>query len=770
MGRKPSRKFCTETGRLPYVFHPSTDWHDICVRIGQTASRDRAVLPQYVGNARIAESMTVRNSESPHMTRQTPASDAISVPPLDKVFRAQSVAIVGASPKPGARNRIVKILIKHGFEGRIYPVSPSADEVEGHKAYKRLADLPEVPDVALIITPAATVPGLIAECGDKGITCAIVYSAGFEEIDSGKELAKELRAAARRHNVNVLGPNGQGVWSIKAKTVLTFGAAAFGLEELHHSPIAVVSQSGALMGAIGAHLQRSGLGCSYIVSVGNETCMDALEALSWVVEQDDVRVVGLYLEGLDNAARLLPIAARARERGIQIVTLKAGRSAFGQEATASHTGKMASPHAIYTDVLEQAGVIMVDSLGEAMAALEVLSFMPDPRASGDPLGGIAVLSSSGGAGALLADHSDERGLPMSTFSETTSARLEEILPEFARKANPVDLTGQIRQFPNLFKDTLTVLGDDPRTEAVVIQFASSGMRDLLDNAEAFKTAARESGLPIIITFAMEKVDPEIKAEFQQAGILISDDPSNTMRALKWLYDRKRFHGIEVAERDTAAAPLSVPQTWAEMMGYLEGSSVTPARWALLEPGVSAAEACRDMTYPLVVKVLPDAAEHKTELGLVRLKVQTPEEVDAHAADFRRILKDPTLPVLVQEMVTDGVEVVLSCLGNTDFGPVLSIGSGGVAVELYRDVTYLALPVTRAQVEQALQRLKLWTVLQGFRGAPRADIDALVTAAVAFGNTILHTANLAEAEINPVLVRPEGKGLVAVDFLGTAKDV
>lgn len=690
------------------------------------------------------------------------------VPPLDKIFRAQSVAIVGASPKPGARNRIVKILIKHGFEGRIYPVSPSADEVEGHKAYKSLADLPEVPDVALIITPAATVPGLIEECGAKGISCAIVYSAGFEEVEGGKELALKLEKAARENNVHVLGPNGQGVWSVKAKTMLTFGAAAFGLENLLHSPIAVVSQSGALMGAIGAHLQRSGLGCSYIVSVGNETCMDALDALSWVVEQDDVKVVGLYLEGLDNASRLLTIAARARQRGIQIVTLKAGRSAFGQEATASHTGKIASPHAIYTDVLEQAGIIMVESLGEAMAAVEVLSFMPDPRVSSDPLSGIAVMSSSGGAGALLADHSDERGLPMSTFSADAAAQLEEILPEFARKANPVDLTGQIRQYPNLFRDTLAVLTADARTEAIVVQFASSGMKDLIDNADAFKAAAKSSGLPLIITFAMEKVSPEIKQDFMQAGILISDDPSNTMRALRWLYDRRRFASIANAERALDATSLNLPQTWQDMMDYLEESAITPAKWTLLEPGVSAAEGCKHLTYPLVVKVLPDAAEHKTELGLVKLKVQTPEDVDAHAAEFRKILNDPSLKILVQEMVTDGVEVVLSCLGNTDFGPILSIGSGGVAVELYRDITYLALPVTPEQVELALKKLKLWTVLQGFRGAPKADVAALINAAVQFGNTILRTPDLAEAEINPVLVRPEGHGLVAVDFLGTAK--
>ncbi|WP_319517649.1 acetate--CoA ligase family protein [uncultured Martelella sp.] len=700
------------------------------------------------------------------MNIQTGSGPMTDVSALDRIFRPQSIAIVGASPKPGPRNRLVTNLMKHGFEGRIYPVTPSSDAVEGHKAYKTVGDLPEVPDVALIITPAETVPGIIEECGQKGITGAIVYSAGFEEIETGKDNARRLKEAARKYGVHVLGPNGQGIWAVKARTVMSFGAAAYELEDLTHSNIAVISQSGALAGAIGNYLQRNRLGCSYIVSVGNETCMDALDALAWVIEQDDVRVVALYLEGLDDAARLLPLAARARARGIQLVALKTGRSAFGQEATASHTGKIASPHAIYQDVLDQAGIIMVDSLGEAMAAVEALSFLPDPRVSDDPKSGISVVSLSGGAGALLADHSDERGLPMATFSDAAAARLEETLPEFARKANPVDLTGQIRAYPNLFRDTLAILNDDPRTEAIVLQFSSSGKRDLVNHAEDFRNAARQGGLPMIITTAVETVDPEIRQAYREAGILISDDPSNTMRALKWLYDRRRFADIGIAPPPSNLTPLSPPKTWEEMMVFLEDSAVPPAKWRILGPDDKAADLCADLTWPLVVKVLPDAAEHKTELGLVKIGVRTPEDVDAHASAFRKTLDKPEMGVLVQEMVTDGVEVVLSSLRGTDFGPVLSIGSGGVAIELYRDVTYLALPVTPEQVEAALRKLKLWTVLQGFRGAPKADIDALVKAAIAFGDMVLRTPDLVEAEINPVFVRPEGKGLAAVDFLGT----
>lgn len=687
---------------------------------------------------------------------------------LDKMFRAQSVAVIGASPKPGPRNQIMKVLVKHGYAGRIYPVTPSSAEVEGFKAYKTLADLPETPDLALVITPAATVPGLIEECGRMGITCAIVFSSGFEEVEGGDVLARQLAEAATRHNVAILGPNGQGLWSVAAKSFFSFSSAAFKMDAVRHLPIALISQSGALAGAIGAHLHRSGLGCSYMVSVGNETCMDALDVLEWVIEQDDVRVVALYLEGLERAQRLLPLAARARERGVQIVTLKSGRSAFGQEATASHTGKIASPYSIYRDVLDQAGIIMAQSLNEALAAVEVFSFLPNPRLSGDPLGGVAVMSSSGGAAALLADHSDEFGLPMTTFSDETAAKLQEILPEFARKANPVDLTGQIRSNPFLFRDTLAALAADKRTEAIVIQFASSGLTDLREFGNDFKTAAIESGLPIIVTFAAASPDAGMRQEFMKAGILLSDDPFNSMRALRWVYDRKRFEAIRLADADLSQQTAKVPKTWQDMMSFLEQSAVTPAKWRILSASGKARDVCAGMSWPLVVKVLPDAAEHKTELGLVKLRVQTPEDVDAHAADFRKVLKQPQLPVLVQEMVTDGVEVVLSCLGSTDFGPVISIGSGGVAIELYRDVTYLSVPVTPAQAEAALKKLKLWTLLHGFRGAPKADIAALVNAAVQFGNMVLRTPDLAEAEINPVLVRPEGKGLAAVDFLGTAK--
>jgi acyl-CoA synthetase (NDP forming) len=684
---------------------------------------------------------------------------------LENFFRPRSVAIVGASPQPGsARNTLVRVLLKHGFNGRVYPVSPSHTEIEGLKAYASIAQLPEVPDLALIITPAHTVPAIIAECGAKGIRSAIVYSSGFEEVESGREHARRLAEAARQHNVAVLGPNCQGVWSVRQRSIMTFGSALLGLETVQHAPIAVISQSGALAGAIGNTLQNSAIGCSYIVSVGNETCLDALDFLGWVIEQDDVRVVALYIEGLHNANRILRIAERARARGVQIVVLKAGRSAVGQQATASHTGKIASSHVVYTDVLEQAGVISVDSLAEALAAVEVLAFLVNPRVSGDPKGGVSVLSSSGGAGALLADHSSELGMPMAEFSPETADRLEHVLPEFARKANPVDLTGQIYSNPNLFKDTCIALHADARTEAIIVQFASSGRRNLQDNADVFKSVARE--LPLILSFVADTVERDTQKTLRDAGVLLRTDPAIAMSALSLLYKRRRMSALPIAQDREDLPARAAPRDWAQTMSFCEGSGITPARWVELGPEDRAAKACAGMQYPLVVKVLPSESEHKTELGLVKLRVRSPEEVDAHAAEFRQRIGKPRVGVLVQEMVDEGVEVVLSCLRQTDFGPVISIGTGGVAIELYRDITHLALPVSVEQVLTAIRKLKLWTLLQGFRGKPAADIDALARAAVRFGDMFLACPDVAEFEINPVIVRRQGQGLSAVDALVT----
>jgi acyl-CoA synthetase (NDP forming) len=682
-------------------------------------------------------------------------------------LQPRSVAIVGASDQRGnPRNTLVRNLLKHGFDGRVHPVSTSRDEIEGLPAVGSVGDLPEQVDLALVITPAATVPGVVADCGRRDIKNAIVFSAGFEEVEGGDEIARQLKAAAEDHGVTVVGPNCNGVWSVRHKAILTFSPAALNLDRVHHAPIAIVSQSGALAGAMTNSLQRNGSGVSYVVSVGNETCLDALEVLSALVEQDDVRGVGLYVEGLDNAARLLPIAQRAREQGVQIVALKAGRSEVGLQATQSHTGKLASAHAVYSDIFRQAGAIEVTSLAELTGCLEAIATLPAPRRSDHEGSGVAVLSSSGGAGALLADHSSELDVPLATFSRSTQTRLEALLPGFARAANPIDLTGQINTDRDLFRRAAEAVVDDPRTEALVVQFASSGRRYLDENAETFTSLARH--IPVVLSFVGETMEPEIRRGFLEAGVLLTADPLETMRALSHLYRSQR----EVPAGRGAAvppAPRSAPRDWASSMQFVDDVGLSPAPWVLLEPGDVAATACAGLRYPLAVKVLPEASPHKSESKLLELDLHSPQAVDAAAALLRDRLGAPGEPILVQEMARRGVEVVLSCRRDADFGPVISIGTGGVAVELHGDIHHLALPVTAEQVVDALDRSTLWTLLQGFRGSRPADVDVLVAGTVRLGDLFLATPDLIEIELNPVIVAAEGHGLRTVDALVGVSD-
>lgn len=684
---------------------------------------------------------------------------------LDHIFKARKVAVVGASPERGTpRNSIVRVLLQTGFPGTIYLVHPRHKEVEGLKCYPDLASLPEVPDVALVITPSGTVPAIIKECGEKGVPTAVVFSAGFEEMEGGKALALELLETANHHDVALLGANCQGAWSIREKAVLSFGAAALQLKELSHSPVAILSQSGALAGAISFQLQSSGIGCSYMVSVGNETQLDILDYLCWIVEQDDVRVVVIYVEAFRDGGRLLQISERARENGVQIVVLKSGNSSLGQSATASHTGKLASPHSIYRDVLDQAAIIVIESLADVLAVIEVLTCLPQPLVTGDPKGGVSALSISGGACALLADHAAQYEVPMAEFSPDIAKLLEELFPAFARSANPADMTGAVRSVPTLLDDSLALMASDPRTEAFIMQFSSSGRRDLEEKGALFKAVAQKKHMPVIMSFAGEQPSAELRKEYRRSGVLFCQEPMATIKALSWLYRRHRYLAKPALEKRKPFAPHSAPNDWADTMSVLSASGISSPAWRILRSGESAEAVCRDLAYPLAVKALPSDADHKTELGLVKLRVSSPDEVNAYAVAFRKALNKPDAGILVQEMVGSGVETVLSCLRNTDFGPVMTIGLGGMGIELFRDVAHLALPTDSTQVLDALRKLKLWSLLEGFRGTPRADIDALVKAAVTFGDMFLMMPEVTEFEINPLMVLPEGEGVWVVDAL------
>lgn len=683
---------------------------------------------------------------------------------LDKVFRAQSVALIGVSAEPQRLNAApLRILLKTGFKGRVLLVNPKYTEINGIPCYKDVASLPETPEMAMIMVPAAAVPDTIDACGKLGTEAAIVLSSGFEELEGGNATARRLADIAAKHRMAVVGPNCEGVWSVRSRVILTFGSAA-NREVLHHAPIAILSQSGAIAGGISRHLQDRGVGCAYLVSVGNETCLGMLDYLEWMLAQDDVKVVLMFIEGLKDGGRLLSLAAKARARGVQLVALKSGNTALGEEAVASHTGKIATPYTVYRDVFQQAGIIQVNTLSEMIEAGEILSHLPTPPRREGQHGGVSVCSIPGGTRALTVDQCAGQDVPVAVFADETQRKLKEILPRFGYAGNPTDLTGQALSSPDLFGNALRLVAADPNSEALIVQLANRGPHDAKIHAGIITEAAKSQSLPTVISFLGDTGETEMRRNFLTQGIACARDPADAVKYLSWLYKRREFAGLKaVNSAENQTTPRALTRT-DDQIAFLKACGIDMPAWRALPPGGDIKTICKGLRWPVAVKANPDDADHKTEKGLLSLNVTDEAGVAAEASRICAAMGRGDAVLMVQEMIVGGVEAVLSVRRDADFGAVLSIGSGGVMVELFQDMVQLAAPVDNDSVHRALQRLKLTRLLEGFRGKPAADVDALVIAAVRLTQAFQAQPGLREIELNPVLVLPKGKGIVAVDLL------
>ncbi|SFU09245.1 acetate--CoA ligase family protein [Paraburkholderia aspalathi] len=684
--------------------------------------------------------------------------------PLDPLFRARSVALIGVSGDPKKMTGApLQILRQTGFTGEVYPVNPKRAEVQGMRAYPRIDALPAVPDVAMIMLPASACAEAVRECAAKGIRACVIPSSGFEETDDGETIANDLKRAAEETGVVIVGPNCEGLWSVRSRLLLTFGSAAR-RDQLHHAPIAILSQSGAMAGALARHLQDDSVGCAYVVSVGNETVLTISDYLEWMIEQDDVEVVTLFIEGLRDGKRLLNAIERATAKGMRIVALKSGNTHAGAKAAASHTGKIASASIVYQHLLRRAGAVLVDSLTDLIAATKVLAIAPLPPARGAH-GGVSVFSIPGGTRAMTADHLDAHGVALATFTRETVKVLTNALPEFGGVENPTDLTGQVLSHPGLFDTCLRAIAGDPNSEALIVQVANRGPRDVMERVDLLGAIARDTNLPIIATFLGDALSSADQAVLRAQRIVCARDPAEAARYLGWLFQACRRAEVTVQSELRDTAPLALPVSWPQMADWLAQAGCTPPPWRIVGPGMPAGATCQELVFPVAVKALPEDSDHKTELGLLALNVRDPGTVDVEAERIRWLLGRQDAGVLVQQMAAHGVEAILAAMRDPDFGPVMAIGLGGTAIELFGDVGWLTLPTDTCAVREALKPLRLSTLLAGFRGKPAADIDALVQAAVSFGDAFLATTPAPfEIEINPLIVLPEGQGVVAVDAL------
>lgn len=683
-----------------------------------------------------------------------------------RVFRPRAVAVLGATGRPESpMARPLRWLADRGFAGEVYPVNPKYDELAGLRCYPALAEVPGPVDLVLALVPAAHAVDAVHQAGAVGAAAIVVFASGFAEVGpDGAALQERLVAAGRETGVRVLGPNCQGIVYGPARLFATFTAAAE--RPLEGScGIAYVGQSGAVGGSVLDIAAERGLDLTAWVSTGNQADVDLAEIGAHLVRDPEISVLTVYAESIRDGAAYARLAAEAAEAGTALVVLRSGRSAAGRRAAVSHTGAMLGDDTAFTLVSRRYGVVLVDDVEELLAVATVLRAQPRPAGRR-----IAAVSTSGGAGILAADRCEGHGLALPELAPETQDKLSRLVPAFGALANPVDVTAQLfNRDERAFGEVCSIVCADPSVDALLVLLTMVTGDAAVDLAEDLAAAMAGSAVPCAVVW------------------LAGQDQTTGARAVLGAAGIPVFSSIAVAARVAGALapepqPDPGPPPPVDLPADLPGGGLPADRsgWALLDAiGVAvpegrlvrtaseAEEAARALGGPVVMKVVAPGLEHKTDVGGVRLGVP-PERAPSVFAELAAAV--PELDgVLVQRAVPAGLELLVGASGGSDgWPPVLTVGLGGTGTEVHRDLATALAPVSRDAALAMLRALRSWPLLAGHRGAPALDVDAAVDAVVKVGRAVAHWPELAELEINPLIVGPAGAGAVAVDVLVTTR--
>jgi acyl-CoA synthetase (NDP forming) len=682
---------------------------------------------------------------------------------IGALLRPRSVAIIGASADATKMTgRPVGYLQKYGFDGDIWPVNPRAETIAGLRCYPDIASLPGAPDAAIVLLGPERAEAAVRDLAALGCQAAIVLASGYGEAnEAGARRQEALKQAAG--TMRLLGPNTIGLVNLTDGMMLS-ATGALEVDALPKGRISVVSQSGGILGSLLSRAADRGIGFAKLVSTGNEADLDSSDLIEHLVEDDATDVIAVYMEGLRRPDAFRRAARRATELGKPIVVYKVGRSESGARAATSHTGALAGADRVYDALFRQCGVIRAESFTDLLdipAALVAGRRMAGGRA--------AILTSTGGAGTLLADNCGMAGIEVPAPDDATTQRLATLLNEdpAAIGRNPVDVTlAGLR--PDLFRGAIDALLESPSYDAVVVVIGSSALATPDIVAGAIVECQARSDKPVLAYVSPHA--PHLVRLLNGQGIAAFATPESCATVLRALR-RTTLPPLQAPAPEDPALLAGLPAgnlNEAESKALFARFGVPVTREQAVADAVGAEAAARALGGELVLKILSRAIAHKSDIGGVRVGL-TPEQVPEACATMLQRLREAGAPepegFLVQERIRGGVEMILGFHRDPQLGPVILLGSGGVAAELFQDTTLRLLPIGRADAEAMVGELKAARLLQGYRGAPTADIPALVDAVLAFAAMAEAAGErLLEAEINPLFVLPQGQGARAVDGL------
>jgi len=693
---------------------------------------------------------------------------------LSPLLRPRSIAVIGASNNPGFGRATCANLIDSPLKERIYFVNPRPQVVMGKQCIQKVEDIPEPIDLAVIATPKSTVIQLLRDVASKGCRAAVVYASGYSELgEEGSRDEQELRRVAEELGIALCGPNCAGfVNNID-------GIRAFGLS-LSVPPrlgnIGLLAQSGQVCNHLMSARQ---LGYSYCISSGNNAVIDNVDYLRFLVEDENTKVIAMYLEGVRQPAVLVEVLDLATKKRKPVVILKTGISEKGKRIATAHTGSLTGSDTAYNALFSKLGVLRVYDMEELVTTCMLLSYLSCPPTQSS----FAVLNLSGGESAIAADLAFLHGLHLAEFRPETLARLKELLPFYATPNNPLDTTATLAQDPETYYQVLRTVMADPNVGFIV---ASLRVPELLDSSNErvqlglcnaiVKAAQDRTGKPIIVVSSLSgQRAPELLEKYTEAGVPILSSPKYGFSAIKHLVSLMKYERPETVSKMAQAKVTHAGQirrricSEHETKSMLEHYGLPVTRESLVKDEEYLREAAEAIGYPVVLKVDSPDLPHKTEAGAVKLNVSKDQLVDAYRdvlSNARRYNPNAKVNgVLVQEMLPPGMEVIVGVNRDEQFGPMILVGLGGVFVEVFKDVAIRLAPLTKKEALEMIESLRAAPLFRGYRGSPELDVEELATLLVNVSNFAFdNNGEVLELDLNPVFVYPKGQGVRIADAL------
>jgi acetyltransferase len=692
---------------------------------------------------------------------------------LEAIFAPQAIAVVGASPdEQKLGHRVLKNIVDNGYEGTIYPIHPTADAVLGHKAYPSVRDLPTTPDLAVLVVPTKAVLPVVEECGQKGVQGLIVITAGFKEVGhEGRKLEDQLMEIVRRYNMRMVGPNCLGVIDNIAHMNASFAA----LMPLPGS-IAFMSQSGAICTAILDWSVAEGIGFSRFVSLGNKADVDEVALLHAWNNDPQSRVILAYLEGIANGPGFIE-AAREVTKETPVIAIKSGTTAAGSRAISSHTGSLAGSEAAYEAAFLQSGILRADTMQDVFD--QALIFAYQPIIAGNR---IAIVTNAGGPGILATDAIEREGLELAQFDPATVQALQAKLPPTANVYNPIDIIGDAKS--DRYHVGIEAALADPNVDAVLVLFTPQAGSEVEETARVIadlSEAQNDGRKPVVASFMGEKSLAPALHVLNERNIPNYPFPERAVNALKAMASyqnwRKQppgdYQSFEVDRERVQRTCNEVQRAGRLELGELEAREVMAAygmrlpQSELARSPEEAAEIANRIGYPVVMKISSPDILHKSDIGGVRVGLQSASEVrDAfELIEYRARRYQPNADIrgmLIQEMAPKGRECLVGVSRDPQFGPLLGFGLGGIYVEVLKDVVFRLAPLSRQEAEAQVRAIRSFQILAGARGEAPADIGSVIETVLRMSQLVTDFPNIVEMDLNPLVVYDQGQGSIVLD--------